>query len=59
MGRRLTSEQESVAENWLLENYPEYLPGVLAFKIKDREYRRPVFYCKMVENNESESRERF
>lgn len=34
----LSSEQEDIAEEWISNNYPEYLPGIMAFKIKDDEF---------------------
>lgn len=37
-GQHLSEEQENSAETWLANHHPEYLPGVLAFKIKDPDY---------------------
>jgi len=37
-GQHLSPEQEDIAEEWISNNYPEYLPGVLAFKIKDNDF---------------------
>ncbi|CAL1671557.1 unnamed protein product [Lasius platythorax] len=34
----LSTEQEDIAEEWISNNYPEYLPGIMAFKIKDDEF---------------------
>lgn len=34
-GEQLTSAQENEAEMWLEENYPQFLPALLKFKIKD------------------------
>ena len=37
-GERLTSKQESDAEAWIQDHHPEFLPGLLALKIKDVEF---------------------
>lgn len=37
-GHCLNEEQENLAEIWLADHHPEYLPGILAFKIKDPDY---------------------
>lgn len=37
-GKNLSDEQENSAEKWLAQHHPEYLSGVLAFKIKDPDY---------------------
>lgn len=34
-GRRLKLDQEKMAEEWVADQYPEFLAGVLAFGIKD------------------------
>ena len=34
-GQKLTSKQEEQGETWLTEHYPQFLPGLLLFKIKD------------------------
>lgn len=34
----LSEIQEDMAENWITDNYPEFLPYFLAFKIKDSQY---------------------
>ena len=34
-GQELTSKQEAQGETWLTEHYPQFLPGLLLFKIKD------------------------
>ena len=35
MGKRLTDDQEKMAEDWILNVNPEFLPLVMSFKIKD------------------------
>ena len=37
-GERLSSKQENDAETWIQGHYPEFLPGLLALKIKDEEF---------------------
>lgn len=37
-GRRLSPDEEAKAELWIMENHVEWLPAVMAFKIKDGEY---------------------
>ncbi|EZA58500.1 hypothetical protein X777_01096 [Ooceraea biroi] len=36
----LSTEQEDIAEEWISNNCPEYLPGVMVFKIKDEDVFR-------------------
>lgn len=36
-GAQLTSEQEDVAESWINENYPNFIPSLRKLKIKDTE----------------------
>ena len=37
-GERLTPTQEQEAEKWITEHHPEFLPGILALKIKGSDY---------------------
>lgn len=48
LGKRLTSVQENEAEKWLQENYPQFLTGVLKFKIKDSEIFSPLLFTETV-----------
>ena len=48
LGKRLTSVQENEAVKWLPENEPQFLPGVLKFKIKDSELSSPLLFSETV-----------
>ena len=37
-GERLTHAEEQDAEKWITDHHPEYLPGLLALKIKDTDF---------------------
>lgn len=37
-GGKLTSEEEEEAEAWIMQYHPEWLPAIMAFKIKDVDY---------------------
>lgn len=38
LGQLLSEFQENMVETWINENYPDFLPYFLAFRIKDSEY---------------------
>lgn len=48
LGKSLASVQENEAEKWLQENYPQFLTGVLKFKIKDSEIFSPLLFSETV-----------
>ncbi|KAJ8871693.1 hypothetical protein PR048_028020, partial [Dryococelus australis] len=37
-GQHVSAEQEHSTEMWLAEHHPEFLPGIMAFKISDPDY---------------------
>lgn len=50
-GKRLTSEQEEMAEQWLADMYPNFLPYVLKLKLKDSDFfSATIFSNSVIEN---------
>lgn len=52
----LSTEHEDIAEEWISNNYPEYLPGIMAFKIKDDEFFSKTMLQENVINGFSSSK---